>query len=71
MKGKSAEGERCLKRSAWAYVEEAYDCHRLDGVLPRVRGIVNGIFHSGNAVFELLCKKDTELKHRGTEISQN
>lgn len=51
MKGKSAEGERCLKRSAWAYVEEAYDCHRLDGVLRSLRGIVNGIFHSENAVF--------------------
>ncbi len=28
MKGKSAEGDSLLKLSAWAYVEEAYDCHR-------------------------------------------
>ena len=29
MKGKSGEGDSCLKLSAWAYAEEAYDCHLL------------------------------------------
>lgn len=29
MKGKSAEGDRYLRLSAWAYAEEVYDCHLL------------------------------------------
>ena len=33
MKGKSAEGDSSLKLSAWAYAEQVYDCHLLDGVL--------------------------------------
>ncbi len=33
MKGKPAEGDGFLGLSAWAYTEEVYDCHLLDGVL--------------------------------------
>lgn len=53
VKGKSAEGDGCLKPSAWAYTEQVYDCHRLDGALQSKNETYCGIVPSGGVPLSL------------------